>query len=157
MEKNIRSERSLILITIIIILLILIAYFIINSLNRKDSVSNMLDNNVLQTINYTTTYQGDRINTSLNVLTEKKVGNIIIEKSQIVYKNGVSKLTSKVTNGNIKKDNLRFLVKFLSNDGTVIAESVGFAGKIDNNETKYIDSYITYDVSKSSNVIYELM
>jgi len=67
------------------------------------------------------------------------------------------KLTSEVTNYSVVKDNLRFKVKFVANDATTIAESVGFVGKIAENETKYIDSYITADVSNAKGIIYEIM
>ncbi|MNV84633.1 hypothetical protein D3C71_1785220 [compost metagenome] len=85
------------------------------------------------------------------------MGNIVIEKSAIVYENGISKLTSKVTNDSVAKDNLRFTIKFIANDGTVIAQSVGLAGKIGANQTKYIDSSITNDVTNAKSVLYEIL
>jgi hypothetical protein len=35
--------------------------------------------------------------------------------------------------------------------------AVGFVGKIAENETKYIDSYITADVLNAKDIIYEIM
>lgn len=107
--------------------------------------------------NYTETAEGTKVNTSVEVSKEKKVAEVLLEQSKIVYENGMSKLTSKVTNNGAAKDNLRFKVKFIGNDGSVIAESVGFVGQINANEVKYIDSYITLDVSNSKDVTYELM
>ena len=149
------NKTKFILIVVAIVVIFIIA---VNIFSNKSKVNNNVNNIVTEnTTNYTTTTEGNKVNTSEEVATDKKVGNILLEKSQIVFDNGTSKLTSKVTNDGIAKDNLRFKVIFVANDGTTIAESVGYVGKIAENETKYIDSYITADVSNAKNITYEIM
>jgi len=160
MKENFESRRQIISLVLILIAGLVIIYMAVSILGKGNKVNNEANTvtpNINNTTNYTTTIEGNKVNTSEEVATDKKVGNILIEKSQIVFENGTSKLTSKVTNDSIAKDNLRFKVKFVANDGTTIAESVGYVGKIVENETKYIDSYITSDVSNANNIIYEIM
>ena len=134
-----------------------IVIIVINILGKENKTNNIVNNVPQETTNYITTTEGNKVNTSEEISQDKKVGEILLEKSNIVFTNGTSKLTSKVTNDYISKDKLRFIVKFIANDGTTIAESVGFVGKIKANETKYIDSYITSDVSNAKNIVYEIM
>ncbi|MDD2376256.1 MAG: hypothetical protein PHD15_03345 [Clostridia bacterium] len=149
------DKRKLILIGLIIVAVIIIVIMAVSMLGTKNE-GNVVTQVTTDTTNYTT-IEGNKVNTSEEVSTDKKVRNILLEKSQIVYKNGTSKLTSKVTNETIAKENLRFKVKFIANDGSIIAESVGYVGSIKENETKYIDSYITADVSNAKNITYEIM
>ena len=149
-----RKNLSIVFILIAVVIIVVIA---INAFKNNNTGNNVLDNEKQNTTNYTTTVEGNKVNTSEEVSQDKKVGEILLEKSKIVYENGTSKLTSKVTNDSVSKDKLRFKVKFITNDGSVIAESVGFVGEIKANETKYIDSYITSDVSNVKNIVYEIM
>ena len=158
MNKDFENKRKIIAIGLAVIAGIVILVMGVNILGKENkSEGNIVAETVKNTTNYTTTTEGNKVNTSEEVATDKKVGNILLEKSQIVFDKGTSKLTSKVTNDSIAKDNLRFKVKFIANDGSTIAESVGFVGSIKANETKYIDSYITSDVSNAKNIIYEIM
>ena len=155
MNKN---GRNLIATGVILIGIIIIIIMAVNILGNKNKTNNNVSNVVTEnTTNYTTTTDGNKVNTSTDVATDKKVGNILLEKSQITYEKGTSKLTSKVTNDSVAKDNLRFKVTFIANDGSTIAASVGFVGSIKANETKYIDSYITADVSNAKSITYEIM
>jgi len=152
------NKRKIISVGLILIAIIVIVIMAVNALGNKNKVNNNVSNVVTEnTTNYTATTEGNKVNTSEEVAADKKVGNILLEKSQIVYENGTSKLTSKVTNDSVVKDNLRFKVKFIANDGSTIAESVGYVGSIKANETKYIDSYITADVSNAKSITYEIM
>jgi len=149
--KNTNKIRLLILGAIFVITIIIVIVILnINKTNVDQSANNI-------ETNYTESSDGTKVNTSENVSGVKEVGDVKLEQSKIVYNMGTSKLTSKVTNNAIPKDNLRFKVKFIANDGSVIAESVGFVGKIKANEIKYIDSYITLDTSNSKDVTYELI
>lgn len=139
----------------VIIVVIVVFVIAINNNGKNNANGNDQTQNVEK--NYTETENGTKINTSEDVAKDKVVSEVLLEQSKIVFENGTSKLTSKVTNNDVAKDNLRFKVKFMANDNTVMAESVGFVGKIKANEVKYIDSYITIDVSNAKDVVYELM
>ncbi len=157
MDKNMENNRKIISIALIIMAVIIIITMAVNILSNRNLINSQNNNTEQNLPNYVATLEGSKINISEGVVTDKKVGNILLERSQIVYLNGTSKLTSKVTNDNVVKDNLRFKIKFIANDGSIISESVGYVGSIKENETKYIDSYITADVSNSKNLVYEIM
>jgi len=157
MEKNFESKRKIISIGLVVIAAVIIVVMAVSILGKGNKVNNGVTEGTKNTTNYTTTADGNKVNTSEQVAADKKVGKILLEKSKIVYENGTSKLTSKVTNDSVAKDNLRFTVKFIANDGSIIAQSVGYVGAIKANETKYIDSYITADVSNAKNITYEIM
>jgi hypothetical protein len=142
------------LILLAVVIIVIMAVSILGKENKVNNEANTVSQN---TTNYVSTSEGNKVNTSKEVVADKKVENLLIEKSQIVFQNGTSKLTSKVINDAIAKENLRFKVKFVANDGSIIAESVEYIGKIGENETKYIDSYITADVSNAKDITYEIM
>jgi hypothetical protein len=137
------------------VILVIIVISVIVSINKKNNNTAQQTNTAKE--NFVVAADGTKTNTSEEVAKDKQVGDVLLEKSKIVFENGTSKLTSKVTNNGIAKDNLRFKVKFLANDGSIITESVGFVGKIKANEVKQIDSYITLDISNAKNIVYELM
>jgi hypothetical protein len=157
MDKDLENSRKIISIALVVVAVIIIGTITVNILTRRNVTNNLGNKISPNTVNYVATTDGNKVNMSKDVVTNKKVENILLERSQIVFKDGTSKLTSKVTNDGIAKDNLRFKVKFIANDGSDIAESVGFVGSIKGNETKYIDSYITLDVSNARNIVYEIM
>lgn len=150
---NNRKILSILIVLVGIVVIVIMAIMFLGKGNKSNSGGKQITN----TTNYELTTDGNKVNTSTEVTADKKVGEILLEKSQITYVDGISKLTSKVTNDSVSRSNLRFKVKFISNDGSVIAESVGFVGSIKANETKYIDSYITLDVSNAKDIKYELM
>jgi hypothetical protein len=158
MNEVFEDKKKLVIAIIIFLLFIMIiAAIIVNFKNYSKNVGIAESTALNDTINYVTTLDGNKTNMSDQLAADKKVGDILLEKNTIVYRNGISKLTSKVVNDNIAKDNLRFKVKFIANDGTVIAESVGFAGSIKENETKYIESNITADVVNAKDIVYEII
>jgi len=152
-NKN-QNRNRLLVFGVIVVVIIVVVIAMINKGN-SGNLNTEATNNV--ETNYVESTDGTKVNTSEQVAEVKEVENVLLEQSKIVFNNGTSLLTSKVTNDGIAKENLKFKVKFMANDGSVIAESVGFVGKIKANEIKYIDSYITLDISNSKNVIYELM
>ncbi|MDD2376347.1 MAG: hypothetical protein PHD15_02210 [Clostridia bacterium] len=152
--ENRRKNISIVLIVLGIIIIVIMA---INILGKGNETNNITNNVTQSTTNYTIIAEGNKVNTSLEFASDKKVGKILLEKSNIFFTNGTSKLTSKVTNDGIAKENLRFTVKFIANDGSIIAQSIGFVGAIKENETKYIDSYITSDVSNAKDITYEII
>ncbi|MNV78849.1 hypothetical protein D3C71_1723660 [compost metagenome] len=107
--------------------------------------------------NYEETAGGNKVNTSQEISETKNVDDLKIEQGKLVYENGTSKLTSKVTNNGESRENLIFDVKFIANDGTVIATSKGLVGDIKANEVKYIESNITLDVVGAKDVVYEVV
>lgn len=146
---NSKRQRKNMVICIMLIVIVIVG---IGILGGKD---NNLDE--ITEVNYLQEENGNKVNTSTDVAEDKVVDGVILSKSKIVYENGMSKLTSKVANNSESKDNLRFKVKFIANDGAVIAESVGYIGPIKENQTKYIDSYITNDVVNAKDIVYEIM
>ena len=155
--QSFENKRKNISIVLILLGAMIIVIMAINILGKENKTNNVANNVTQSTTNYTTTTEGNKVNTSSELASDKKVGEILLEKSNIVFTNGTSKLTSKVTNDSTQKENLRFIVKFIANDGSVIAQSVGFVGYIKENETKYIDSYITSDVSNAKDITYEII
>jgi len=137
------------------VILFVIVMAIIISINKNNT--EIVEQPNTEKENFVEATDGTKTNTSEDVAKDKEVGDVLLEKSKIVFENGTSKLTSKVTNNGIAKDNLRFKVKFIANDGSIISESVGFVGKINANEVKQIDSYITLDISNAKDIVYELM
>jgi hypothetical protein len=154
---NIDNNKKLILIALVLISSLLVIILLVNVFKKNNNSNNTGNVQGENSNNYVETAEGNKVNTSEEVASDKTVGNILLEKNAIVYENGISKLTSKITNDSIAKENLRFKVKFIANDGNVIAESVGFVGTIGANETKYIESNITKDVSNAKSITYEIM
>ncbi|MDF2865405.1 MAG: hypothetical protein K0R72_214 [Clostridia bacterium] len=150
-----RNQMRLLILGLVLIIAIIVVIVVVNNNNAKSG--NEVNGTDNTKVNYTQTSDGTKVNTSEELSKDKKVEGVLLEQSKIVYTNGTSKLTSKVTNDSAAKDNLRFKVKFIANDGSVMAEAIGYVGKIKANETKYIDSYITIDTSNSKNVIYEVL
>lgn len=150
-----RNKWLIILIVSVVIVAVVVGIILINK--RGSNKDNKNQQVITNTKNYTEQADGTKVNTSGELSKTKIVENITIEKSELVYKNGTSKLTSKVTNNGVAKENLRFKIKFIANDGTTISESVGFLGAIKENEIKYIDSSITFDVLNAKDITYEIM
>jgi len=152
--KN-QNEMRVIILALVAIIATIIVIVIVNRNNSNAINQGKKTNN--NDLNFTESADGTKTNVSQELLKNKQVGDVVLEQSKIVYNNGTSLLTSKVTNNGIAKDNLSFKVKFIANDGSVMAEAVGYVGKINANETKIIDSYITIDTSNSKDVTYELV
>jgi hypothetical protein len=150
------NQRKIILWLLVLACIIIIIVMAVIILGKKAGTNgNIATGNV--NLNYTVAQNGSRVNSSVEVTKDKTVGNIVLQKSSIVYENGTSRLTSKVVNDSIDKDNLSFLVKFIANDGSIITEAVGFVGAIKANETKEIVSFITTDVSNAKDITYEIL
>lgn len=87
----------------------------------------------------------------------QKIGDISLEKIQVSYVGGTSKLITKVTNNGLLKYGVRFRVILMDNSGKKVAESIGYVGKLNTNESKEIEIYMSQDISKATNVIYKLL
>lgn len=85
------------------------------------------------------------------------LGDITIQQSKVMYVAGTTLLTSKIINNGIEKDNLSFKIKIISKDNNTLAEAVGFVGKINKGETKYVESYITVNILDVNQIVYEKM
>lgn len=150
-----QRQRRLVATIIILIAIVIIVVIAVVALGKKDN--NNAQPPVQNDTNYTQSPTGVKVNTSNEVSKDKTVNGVVLSSNQIVYEDGMTKLTSKVTNDATEKPNLRFKVKFMDNAGNVMAESVGYVGQIRANETKFIDSYITTDVVNAKDVVYEVM
>ena len=171
MSENNRKllSAALIVLAIIVIVIIVLNNKNITPKNAEIVVDENIKKAVDQTtknieeeiaksnINYSITAEGNKVNTSEEVATDKKIGNLLLEKNHIIYTTGISKLTSKLTNDSIAKDNLSIKVKFIANDGSTIAESIKLIGLIKENEVIDIDFDVTVDVSNAKNIIYEII
>ena len=142
---------------IAIVIVIIVTVSIKNSRDAKVIESLAQKSSNESTVNYIVTEGTAKLNTSEKLAENKKVGDILIQNSKLVYNGKSSKLTAKVTNDSVAKDNLRLKVKFIANDGSTIAETVALVGKIEANASKYIDSNITIDVTAAKDVLYEII
>lgn len=150
MNKNVDSRKAAA--TVIIVLGIAVLVIIIILLTRKGA--NNTANKSQNTVNYQTATDGSKVNVSQSVASDKTVGDVKIEKSRIVYQNGMTKLTSVVTNNGADIDNLSFTVKFVGNDGSELISLPGYVGKIKQGETRYIDSNTTGDYTNAADIQY---
>lgn len=73
------------------------------------------------------------------------------------YVGGNSKLVTKVTNNGSLKYGVRFRVILMDKNGKKVAESIGYVGKLNTNESKEIEIYMSKDISAATNVIYKLL
>lgn len=137
-----------ILIAATIIITLVTAILVLNN--------NQLDNGLVRSLNYNELVDGTKVNISEEVTKNKQVEDILIEQSEIKFSGGTSKLTSKITNNGDTKANLILTVRFIANDNSTIAESIGYVGEIKTGEIKYIDSGITMDISNSKDIVYEI-
>lgn len=136
--------RKFILIDIVIIIIIGVIFF-----DKDNKVVNDIKN-------YATTTFASITNTNKKQ-SDNNVENVILEKSEIEVTNGISKLTTKITNDSTEKNNFRFKVKFIAADGSTTAELSVYVGVLKAKEIKYMVSYITADVSKVKNIVYEIL
>ena len=127
-----------------------------NNTNTNGSTTNTTTTNSTAE-NFIVTEGTNKLNTSTQVIADKKVGNILIQNSKLEYSEKGSKLTAKVTNDSTAKDNLKLKVKFIANDGSTISETVALVGKADANQVKYISAGTTIDVTNAKDVTYEIV
>lgn len=151
--KDVYFKKRRIVMTFVVFAGIFSVVFVFLLANKDKIFNNPKD----FSLNYKTVQEGEKINISKELIKIKKIGDISFEKSNITYKNGVSELKSKVTNGSTDKTNLRFKIIFMNNNKEIIAEAIAFVGSIKANEIKCINSYITADVSNAKDIVYELM
>ena len=154
---NSKSQHQIRLLIIGIVLVIAIIVVIASVNKNKNIVVDETQQPTNVETNFTQAADGTKVNTSEELSQTKEVGDVIIKQTKLVYSNGTALLTSTVTNNGIAKDNLRFKIKFIANDGSVIAEAIGFVGQIKANQTTTISSSITLDTSNAKDVVYELI
>lgn len=157
--KNEKKGISLVTVVIILVVIAVLVTILVVTINNQNNekIKELTENNTQDTVNYEAVDENTKVNVSEQVSQTQTVEEVVIENSKIVYSDGMSKITSKVTNNAIAKDNLRFTIKAVANDGSVIAQTVGYVGKIGANETKYIDSNITADLSNAKSIVYEVI
>ena len=150
-KYNNQKQRKTVAIGLILIAIIAIIFMTVVFINKDDKTEEK------NQLNYEETDTGGKSNTSERLAQDKIIKGVTITKSKLVYENGMAKLSSNVVNDSVEKENLRFKIKFISDDGEVISESVGLVGKIKANEVRTIDSYITFDVINAKDVVYEII
>ncbi|MCX8074913.1 MAG: hypothetical protein N2749_04940 [Clostridia bacterium] len=148
-KKDFKKKIVIVILVATFILLIGISIFLY--INKKK------DNSIPKDQNFVTDSKGIKTNTSVEISKEKKVSSIIIEQTKVTYENNMTRLTSKVTNNGQKQENLRFLITFIDNSSNKIGSTVGYIGTLENNEIKYIDSYVELDLVNAKDVIYEII
>ena len=100
----------------------------------------------------------NQINSTIeNVSKNKIVEDVSFQKDKIINGDKISKLTTKVTNNGAVKENLRFTAQFIASDGIILGQTTGYVGNMKTDEIKYIDSYITENISNTSRIIYEII
>lgn len=156
MNKQVDSRKAMAIVLVLIGVLIIVI-MIVSALNsNKKNTTDKNTSNTNNTVNYETTTDGSKVNTSSNVSADKTVENVKIEQTKIVFKNGISTLTSKVTNNGDDKTNLQYDVTFKAADGTVLGTSIALVGNIKKGETRYVESGVTKDVSNAASVEYKI-
>lgn len=157
LKKEISTRGGILIIAIVIIILATIAIIVTKNNNAKKSDAELSIITNQNKDNYILTEGTSKLNTSETLVADKKVGNILIQNSKLIYDGKSSNLTAKVTNDSLAKDNLRLKVKFIANDGSTISETVALVGKVASNEAKYISAGITKDVTNAKDVTYEIV
>jgi preprotein translocase subunit YajC len=152
METNNRGKLISIIVLILIIIIVVIVYK-----NVDESKKEQEKKDTVNQTNYWVNENGGQVNTSQNIDETKIVGDLSIEKSEIVRENGISTLTAKVINNGSDKSNLKLKVKFLANDSSVITETNALVGNIKSGQTRYINAGFPADVSNAKNIVYEVV
>ncbi len=146
--------KLLILLIVIVTATILVMFVAMNVGNLGIFFGNNILTNSANT-NYNETSNIAKID--LNEKSNIKMKDILLEQNRIISIGGTSILTTKVVNKGIVKDNLRFKVKFVNSNNSIVAEVIGYVGRLKTNETKYIDSFISKNISNIKNITYEIM
>ncbi|MCX8074383.1 MAG: FxLYD domain-containing protein [Clostridia bacterium] len=157
--KNDASKRKLLGVILGLVVVALIITLVVVNANKNNNQGNTTGNtknNTANQNNYTVEQDGTKVNTSKDVSSDKKVGNVVIEQSKIIFEGGLTKLTSKVTNNGDQVTELTFTVKFVGNDGKELASTIGYVGTIKKGETRYINSSVTGDYSNAKSIVYEI-
>ena len=99
-----------------------------------------------------------KTNTNENVIGEKEIDGLKIEKSSIIYEDGITTLTTSVTNISNEVqviDSIR--ITYTDEDGTR-TELIGAIGEpITQNQTVYITSTTDIDLTNAVSVEYEII
>jgi hypothetical protein len=155
-EKEKDEIKLLILLIVIVIATILVMFVAMNVGNLGVFFGNNILTNSSKT-NYKNTSIITRIDSSGNLTNNNEIYDVSLEQNKMINIAGTSILTTKVKNNGTDKDNLRFKVKFIAYDKSILAEVMGYVGKIKANEIKYIDSYISKDISSLKDITYEIV
>lgn len=145
--------RNILAIALVIIVIILVVTLIVVGLYKNNNGG---EGNVPTAPNYIVQADGTKVNTTSKVQQTKKVNDLVIENSKVVYENGVTKLNAKVINNGEKIDNLSFNIKFIANDNSIVYEMEGYVGTIDKAKTSYIASSVTRDIVDVKDITYEI-
>jgi|GEM_PF-3335135 len=155
MKKNNKGKIILIVVMILVMLLIATAIVIISKSGIfKEKV---LDGVIIypQTINYTTK-DGVVENNNENVKKGQILGTLEITNVKIIYKDGMSTLTSDILN---TKDisNLKLKAVFSDSNSRVLMEKAFEVKDIKADETENISVEVQGNVSNAGSVVYEIV
>ena len=154
-NNGISLYEFILIVSVVLIASVTVVVVVVNK-NRVGSNRTFVKIVDQEDLNYEKLSDGSKINISDDVKQLKRIGIVIISNTKIIYANGVTTLTAKVTNDNIEKENLIFNIKFIAIDGSVVKEVIGETGLIRENETKYLKTIITEDLVDVKNIIYEI-
>jgi hypothetical protein len=85
------------------------------------------------------------------------LGDLSLEKIQISYVGGISKVTTKIINNGKTKYSVRFRIQVMGYNKQILAELTGYVGKLNEGEFRFVDSYISKELIDVQEVIYELI
>ena len=158
-KRGIAKNTAILVIAIAVIVVISIIILVVKNKNEVDSSQTVVGEvqTVTAPINYEESSDGSKTNTSKKVSETKKVGNITIEETKLVYIKGITSITAKVVNDGTEKENIKLKIKLMNSDGSVKKEIEAQAGKTPANATKYIKTSITEDIVDVSDISYEIV
>jgi len=83
MREEFENKRKLISMGFILLAIIVIVIMAVSIFgNKSKNGKNIVAETVKDTTNYTTTTEGNKVNTSEQVVTDKKVGKILLKKAK---------------------------------------------------------------------------
>ncbi len=158
-KRGIAKNTAILIVAIVIIIVMAIIVIIVKNKNTVESSQDVVGSvtSVSTPANFQEASDGSKTNTSTKVAQTKKVGNITIEETKIVYIKGITSITAKVINDGTEKENIKLKIKLMNSDGSVKKEIEAQAGKTPANATKYIKTSITEDLVDVNDITYEIV
>ncbi len=155
-SKEINQIKLLMLVGVIIVAVLIVMFIAVNISNLDVYFGNAQNSSNLPS-SYEKTSSITKVEVADKLSPTNIKSNILLEQNKLIHVSGTSILTTKVTNVGITKDNIRYKIKFILYDGSTIIEIMAFVGKIKANEIKYVDSYITTNLSNLKDITYEII
>lgn len=158
-KKGITRNELVLIVAVIIIAVITVIVVVVNKKTNNSNITTGVVNSAVttgSTKNYEELSDGSKNNISSNIKQDKKVGDLTITSTKILYTKGITSITAKVTNDSVAKDNVKFNIKLIATDGSTKKEIAGEIGAIKANEVKYLKTSITEDLTDVKDIVYEM-